>query len=173
VLVVSNLGTPDYDPGDPSCGAGMPFFYDISVEDLAVAPTITGVSPSKLAPGEPSYTWVSGTDFADGLVPTLSGAGVGVESIDFVDSTEFGMSLTVSPDAAPGPRDLTVTNPDSLSATLPGALTVVGPSMEPAGGCSCTSARTPARSGWRAVFLLGLGVAALRAPKPRSERRRR
>jgi MYXO-CTERM domain-containing protein len=164
VLVVSNLGTPDFDPDDPSCTTGLPFFYDISVEDLAVPPTITGVSPSELMAGQPSYVWVSGTGFVDGLVPTLSGDGIGMEGVDFVDPSEFGMNLTVSADAAPGLRDLTVTNPDTLSATLPGALTVknaaAASNVEPSGGCGCITGRAPTPGGSGTVVLLGLGLGA-------------
>jgi MYXO-CTERM domain-containing protein len=159
-FVVSNLGAPDFDPDEPICNTGLPFFYDLSVADLALAPTIAAVSPYKLNAGTTSYVWVSGTSFADGLTAALSGDGIEVLGVDWVDPTLFGLDLAIGADATSGPRDLTVTNPDTLTGTLPGAMTVVT-GMDPSGGCACTAGRAPSRHGWRSLAWLGLGAALL------------
>ena len=168
VLVVSNLGPANYDPDQPGCTASKPFFYDLSVETTALPPTVTGVSPSELPVGESTYVWATGTDFATGISGAFSGDGIQVAGLDFVDATEIGMSLVVGADAALGPRDLTVTNPDAQTGTLPGAVVVVAPGaaaggngVEPSGGCACATGRAPAGGSSRTAALLGLGLAAL------------
>jgi MYXO-CTERM domain-containing protein len=168
VLVVSNLGPTDYDPDVPGCSVGKPFYYDLSEQTTALPPTITGVSPSELPVGATTYVWASGSDFASGISAAFSGDGIEVASLDFVDPTELGMSLAVGADAALGPRDLTVTNPDAQTGTLPGAVVVVAAGngngdngVEPSGGCACSTVRTAASSPWRTAALLGLGLTAL------------
>jgi len=130
VLVVSNLGAADYNPDAPGCSVGKPFFYDLSIDTTAPPPTVTGVSPAELAVGQSTYVWISGTDFQSGLSAAFSGDGIQVGSLDFVDPTELGLSLSVDPAAALGLRDLTVTNPDTQAGTLPGAVSIVGSGFE-------------------------------------------
>ena len=159
-FVVSNLGPPDFDPDDPSCNTGLPFFYDLSIEDLALAPTISAVSPSELPAGTTPYVWVSGMSFAEGLTPMLSGDGIEVRGVDFVDATSFGFELAVDANATLGARDLIVTNPDAATGTLPGAFTIA----EDSSGCDCSTARSSrglGRTAW-SFACLALGAALLR-----------
>jgi hypothetical protein len=69
-----------------------------------------------------------GSGFARRLSASVSGSGVTVNSITFVDSTRLTLNLSVDSGAALGARTLTVMNPDSQSATsLSGILTITPP----------------------------------------------
>jgi hypothetical protein len=88
-------------------------------------PTITSVDPSSRGQGATDQDiTITGTNFAMGADVTFSGTGITVNDVQFVDTTELIVNIDVSPTATTGPRDVTVTNTDDLSATCTGCFTV-------------------------------------------------
>ncbi len=84
------------------------------------APSIESLSPSSRPQGASSQTIVvKGANFESGagLVVSLSGTGITVNSTTFVSSTEVSASITVASNATTGARTLTLTNPDTTTAT--------------------------------------------------------
>ena len=65
-----------------------------------------------------------GAGFAKRLAVQVGGGGVTVENVRLVDATRVAFTLVVAPDAAMGPRDVTVVNPDGQSVFAAGALDV-------------------------------------------------
>ena len=62
---------------------------------------------------------------------SFSGTGITVESTAFVSATEVTAKITIASGATTGLRNVTVTNPDTTSATLTNAFTVnAGPTVE-------------------------------------------
>jgi len=95
----------------------------------AAAPTITGAvetgTSSTFVPQPGSWTIrIDGANFLDGAVVDL-GADITAGAATLVSPGQLTVPITVPPAAALGPRSLTVNNPDGLSVTLAGALTVV------------------------------------------------
>jgi hypothetical protein len=91
------------------------------------APTVTSTSPNSRGQGASSQTIaIKGTNFesATGLAASFSGTGITVNSTSFVSSTEVTANVTIASNAATGPRNVTVTNPDTTSATGTGVFTV-------------------------------------------------
>jgi type IX secretion system substrate protein len=69
-----------------------------------------------------------GSGFARRISASVSGSGVTVNSITFIDSTHLTLNVSVDSTAPLGVRTITVTNPDSQSATsLSGILTIAPP----------------------------------------------
>jgi len=85
-------------------------------------PLVTGVTPSAVSAGAIAVT-VNGTDFRAGAAVNL-GSDVAVSRVEVVSSTALDVWAGVPFDAAPGPRDVTVTNADLTSHTLAGGLTI-------------------------------------------------
>ncbi len=159
VLVVSNLSDGAHDPEAPSCSVGAMFSYSLALSDLALAPTVTAVDPASLAPGSTHQVWLSGSDFADGIVVAISGGGIEVGPASFVDAATVGVEVTVAADAEPGARDITVTNPNGMASTLAGAITITGDG-EVSSGCGCAVPGQPAPDGRWWLLLLALGLAS-------------
>jgi hypothetical protein len=99
-----------------------------------VSPDITGVLSQNqtIDPGEVIKYDVAATGVAATATVTFSGEGVEA-TIVVHRSTRLRLSVVADLDAPPGPRDLTITNPDGLSDTLPYAIVVAGGSSEPVG----------------------------------------
>ncbi len=88
-------------------------------------PSIASINPNSRAQGASSQTIaVKGTNFESGagLAVSFSGTGITVNSTSFVSTTEVSANVTIASNAATGARTLTVTNPDTTSAS--GAFTV-------------------------------------------------
>ncbi len=91
-------------------------------------PSIESISPSSRAQGTSNQTIVvKGTNFESGagLAVSFSGTGITVNSTSFVSTTEVSANITLTSNATTGARTLTVTNPDTTSAT--GTFTVNAP----------------------------------------------
>jgi MYXO-CTERM domain-containing protein len=159
VLVVTNLGNEAHDPDTVNCNGGVGFTYSLQVSDLAKPPVLDSVDPNQLGRGQSHYVWLYGTDLADGSTVDM-GQGVHVGGIDFIDATTIGVELSVDADAAPGPRDVTVTSPGGLSATMAGGVSIVDASAtDDAASCGCVLPGSD-RGGSRALLVLVLGLAA-------------
>jgi IPT/TIG domain/Quinohemoprotein amine dehydrogenase, alpha subunit domain III len=93
-------------------------------------PTVTSTSPSSRAQGVSSQTVaIKGTNFESGtgLVASFSGTGITVNSTSFVSSTEINANITIASNASTGVRNVSVTNPDTTSASGTGIFTVDAP----------------------------------------------
>jgi hypothetical protein len=90
------------------------------------APTVTSTSPSSGDQGGTQTVAVKGTNFESGASVSISGTGVKVNSTSFVSATQLTASITVESGAATGARTVTVTNPDTTSASLSSGFTVNG-----------------------------------------------
>ncbi len=169
VLVVCQLGGEGYDP-DQQLWTDGEYFY--SIEYDIPAPTVTGVTPDRVAQGAHGMSLsIHGTGFVlhPELTVSLSGERVAVTFEELVSAEELRVSVTVAPNAELGPRSITVTNPGGAAGVGPGLLTVVDPSelpdagpdggtqpADPGPGCGCRSAGT-AQSPWL-LLLLVLGL---------------
>ncbi len=91
-----------------------------------IAPEILGVlGNGQIDPGQTKNFRVSVSNYVAGAVFTFSGTGVTAVVIGERSGTAR-ISITADVDAAPGARDMTLTNPDGLAGTLMGAITVTG-----------------------------------------------
>jgi hypothetical protein len=91
-------------------------------------PSIESISPNSRAQGASSQTIVvKGANFESGtgLVVSFSGAGITVNSTSFVSATEVTANVTITANATTGARTLTLTNPDTTTAS--GSFTVNAP----------------------------------------------
>jgi hypothetical protein len=64
------------------------------------------------------------------MTASVSGTGVTVNSVAYVDPTHVVLNLSVAADAAGGSRTITITNPDGQSATSPTAIFAVNDSPD-------------------------------------------
>ncbi len=117
----ADLGAGDITVTNPNAGVGS-CIGCFTVDD---APGPASVSPSALAQGvQDAHVTISGSGFADGATASFSGAGVTVDSTTFVSASTLTAVIDIGPGAAPGVRDVTVTNPDEGSMTCTGCFTV-------------------------------------------------
>jgi len=171
LFVVSNLGDGTHHPDVPDCTNGASFFYDLEEVATSVPPQITNVDPAELAVGANHHVWINGTGFADGAAVAFDSAGVTVTAVTFVDESTLSVDLTVAADAVAGPVAVTVTNPNTLSHTLPNAVTLVVPVVDtPKDGCGCSTSTRNAPTGLL-LWLLLVGLALQRIRRRRVPRR--
>jgi hypothetical protein len=88
---------------------------------------VSSTSPSSLGAGATNrIVAVNGSGFVNGgaLSVVFSGGGIAVNSTAFVSSTQVNVDVTVGAGAAPGARDVVLTNGDGNSATGSGVFTV-------------------------------------------------
>jgi len=97
-------------------------------------PTVTSVNPNSGTQGQslPSVI-ITGSNFQSGATCSF-GAGITVNSCTFNSATQLTANITISSAATVGTRNVTVTNPDSQTGTLPNGFTVTtsGPPPPPA-----------------------------------------
>lgn len=113
----------------PSAAAASPTPVEsgsLSPTIAVVAPTITQVKPTAIARGATGRVEFLGTGFQQGIQVDL-GAGIAVQRTSMDGSTFLIAGVSVAADAAPGPRDAVVTNPDGGQATCGGCLEVFLP----------------------------------------------
>ena len=96
-------------------------------------PDATSIQGSgNVDPGTSPYLKVFVTGFDSGGTATVSGDGV-TAAVVKIGPSVTRLLLAVTATASAGPRDLTMTNPDGLSDTLVGAITVTGVNPPPTG----------------------------------------
>jgi hypothetical protein len=90
-------------------------------------PTVSSVNPNSGAQGQslPSVI-VTGGNFQSGATCSF-GAGITVNSCAFNSATQLTASITITSTATLGTRNVTVTNPDNQSGTLPNGFSVTAP----------------------------------------------
>jgi hypothetical protein len=98
---------------------------------ISGAPTVTSISPSSRGQGASNQSIaVKGTNLENGANATFSGTGITVNSTTFVSAGEVTANITIASNATTGARTVTVTNPDTTSASLASAFTVnAGPTI--------------------------------------------
>ena len=100
---------------------------------VSLPPTLSSVAPSTGPVGGGTSITIAGSGFLNGVTVTIGGNAAG--SVVRVDPNTI---TCVTPAGGAGATNLTVTNPDGKSATLPGGFTYVGPpaptAIAPAGG---------------------------------------
>jgi hypothetical protein len=87
---------------------------------------VTSVSPPDANQGDTLSVSITGTNFQSGAVVGF-GAGIAINSVTFVSASQLQANISVSAGAAGGPRNVTVTNPDSSTGTLAGGFRVIAP----------------------------------------------
>ena len=87
------------------------------------APTVSSVTANNGNQGQTLSVTVAGSNFVNGATSSF-GAGVTVNSTTFNNSAQLTVSISITAGATPGTRDVTVTNPDTQSATLVAGFTV-------------------------------------------------
>jgi len=94
-------------------------------------PSATSVNPNSGAQGQslPSVI-VTGNSFQSGATCNF-GAGITVNSCAFNSATQLTANITITSTATVGSRNVTVTNPDNQTGTLPNGLTVTAALLPP------------------------------------------
>ncbi len=85
---------------------------------------IDSIDPSTLARSTKTVVYLNGSGFQDGARITVSGDGVIVKKVRFESVLRLRSKIKINGAATPGPRDVTVTNPDGTSVTVAGAITI-------------------------------------------------
>jgi len=67
---------------------------------------------------------VNGKNFLSGASISFSGTGITFSNVTFVNTRQLKVNVSISPNATVGFRDVTVTNPDQSSYTLPNAFEI-------------------------------------------------
>jgi hypothetical protein len=91
---------------------------------VAAAPNPTTVTPGSRPQGFTGTVSITGSGFVNGATVAISGTGITVNSVTFNTATRLTVNLTLAPDAALGPRNITVTNPNAGTRTCLDCLTV-------------------------------------------------
>ncbi len=122
--------TADEDPGDHTLEARHALTGDenpsndaatttVTVNEPTVptpAPTVVSCNPDSGSRKQKLTVSIFGADFQDGASVSF-GAGIAVRGVTFVGPDQLDANLRIGPRAAPGPRNVTVTNPDGQSGT--------------------------------------------------------
>ncbi|HBU69253.1 MAG TPA: hypothetical protein DEE98_02595 [Elusimicrobia bacterium] len=91
------------------------------------SPTLTNAVPNSANQGESVSIVLNGTNFRDEALVTFSGTGI-TASTTSLSATQIGVDLVISPTAATGARNITVTNNDGKYVTLNSGFTIEGSS---------------------------------------------
>jgi hypothetical protein len=89
---------------------------------------VTAITPATGERGEPVVATIGGTNFQNSAQVTIEGIR-DVQEIDF-QANAIEVTFSIDDEAALGPRDVTVTNPDGRSDTLPDGFTIELPDPE-------------------------------------------
>jgi len=90
---------------------------------LGAAPTVTAVSPQQAVRGQTLNVTVTGSSFQTGATVSL-GPGTTVTATTVNSPTSLTATLTIDANAAPGTRDVVVTNPGGSGAVLTAGFTI-------------------------------------------------
>jgi len=118
---------------------------------VASPPTVTSVSPDWAYNYQETGITITGVDFT--ATPAVMLGNVPLSDVTFISSTT--LTATVPADLPGGTYTLTVTNPDSQSAPLANAFTVVRSGDGSLGPWQAMSSMTTSRSGNLAAVLVG------------------
>jgi len=116
--------------------------------------SVSAVSPAAVHPGQTVKVAIAGIGFLKGASVSVSGTGVTV-SLAKASTTKIKATLTVSPSAAIGARDIVVTNQNGQTGMCSGCLAVYEPTITGLSPSSVTRGTSKA-----AVVLAGTGFDA-------------
>ncbi|HEY4817365.1 MAG TPA: galactose oxidase-like domain-containing protein [Candidatus Acidoferrum sp.] len=125
----ATLGTRHVTVTNPDSQTGtLPNGFTVTTAGPPPPPTVSSVNPNSGAQGRslPSVI-ITGSNFQSGATCSF-GAGITVSSCAFNSPTQLTASITINSTATLGTRNVTVTNPDSHSNTLPNGFSVTAPS---------------------------------------------
>ncbi len=88
-----------------------------------LAPGPTSISPTSGGLGATLTVTINGNNFTTGSSVSF-GADISVTTVSFLSSSQLRASISISPTATPGPRNVTVTTNNGAVGTLPNAFTV-------------------------------------------------
>lgn len=100
-----------------------PIVFAIHDASLAPAPDLQSVAPNRGALGTVVDVELHGSAFLDGLSVDF-GDGISVANLQYVSNEKATAELTIDASAAPGFRNVTITNPDEQQTTLENAFEV-------------------------------------------------
>ncbi len=86
-------------------------------------PVVGLCSPVNGGPNDRITVVVTGTGFQDGATADF-GTRVAVQGVTFINATQLDVRIKIHRQASPGPRNVTVTNPDGGFDTLATCFTV-------------------------------------------------
>lgn len=90
-------------------------------------PTLTSISPASGTQGRAVTVTLTGTNFAPGATVGISSLGVTASNVTFVNASQMTVVLTVDPTAAPGSRNVTVSQAGVTTAAQPFNVTALQP----------------------------------------------
>ena len=96
---------------------------DVTVNEAGTAPVVNACTPVNGNPGERLTVVVTGSNFQDGATVSF-GERITIQEVIFVSSSRLDVKIRIHPRAAPGLRDVTVTNPDGQSGAKVDGFTV-------------------------------------------------
>ena len=88
------------------------------------APSVDSVEPTSASPRDRLTVAILGANFQNGATADF-GERITVQGVTFVSNSQLEVHIRVHNLAAPGPRDVTITNPDGQSDTLADGFTVL------------------------------------------------
>lgn len=115
---------------------------------LLPPPSVSGIAPSSGPTGGNTVVTVSGSGFVMGSTVLIGGTAAIVGAV-----TATGITAT-TPGGPAGPADVTVTNPDRQSATLPGGFTYLAPPPV----VTATNVRGSPQAGGGLLLFAGTGL---------------
>ena len=122
ISATASLGASSVTVTNPDDGVGS----KANAFTVTARPTITSLSQTSGHRGSSNLSiTVTGTGFVSGATVAFSGSGITVKSVTFSSSTKLTVVISLSSTAATGARNVTVTNPDAGTYTLPGGFTVL------------------------------------------------
>ena len=95
---------------------------------VAAPPRATGLFPAQRSRGLTNQViTIIGSGFADKMDVAISGTGITLGTLQFIDSTTVKLPIDTAANAPLGARDVTFTNPDGGHSTCTGCFSIVGP----------------------------------------------
>jgi hypothetical protein len=108
------VGPGDVTISDPGGGSGT----GAGVFTVDAAPAVTGAVPAAGERGASGLAvTIAGAGFQPGAQVAFSNPGITVNSTAVVDASQLVVNITIAPEAALGPGDVMVSNPDGTTAT--------------------------------------------------------
>jgi|GEM_PF-5546851 len=90
-------------------------------------PAASSIAPSAVAASTTTAFVITGSGFQSGASVSFSGTGIAEVSTRVVSPARIETTIDLASSAAPGRRNVTVTNPDLQASTCTGCLTVTAP----------------------------------------------
>jgi hypothetical protein len=127
--ITNGCAAGQYCPNDPVTRGQMAVFIMRGTFNQLLSaprPIAASASPGLASRGQTVNVTITGqnTYFNGGVPQVLAGPGITVSNISVTSATSLTAQFQVAPDAAVGPRSITVTIPGEIEATLPNGFKV-------------------------------------------------